>query len=141
MRTKIKVLIVDDTAGWRDFDKNIIENVLSDYEYEITLAESAKDGYDRLLYAEKTPYDLIISDLQMESDFAPLTAGEWFIRQVQNFNNYYNTKILIISGMYNIEMVADSLNVDFISKRMLISGGELPLKFKLEEMGIIKSKE
>ena len=137
----IKILIVDDTAGWRDFDKNIIENVLSGYEYDITLAESAKDGYDKLLYSEKTPYDLIISDLQMESDFAPLTAGEWFIRQVQNFKNYYNTKILIISGMYNIEMVADSLNVDFISKRMLISGGELPLKFKLEEMSIIKSKE
>ena len=137
----IKILIVDDTAGWRDFDKNIIENVLSGYEYDITLAESAKDGYDKLLYSEKTPYDLIISDLQMESDFAPLTAGEWFIRQVQNFKNYYNTKILIISGMYNIEMVANSLNVDFISKRMLISGGELPLKFKLEEMGIIKSKE
>ena len=137
----LKILIVDDTAGWRDFDRNLIEQVLSDYELEITLAESAKDGYDKLLYADKTPFDLIISDLQMESDFAPLTAGEWFIQQVKNFKNYYNSKILIISGMYNIEMVAESLNVDFISKRMLISGGELPLKFKLEEMGIIKNKE
>ena len=136
----IKILIVDDTLGWRDFDKNLLESILTDYEYEITLAESAKDGYDKLLYAEKSPYDLIISDLQMESDFAPLTAGEWFIRQVQNFKSYFNTKIIIISGMYNIEMVADSLNVDFISKRMLISGGELPLKFKLEN-GIIKNKE
>ena len=98
----------------------------------------AKDGYDKVLFNSKTPYDLIITDLQMESDFAPMIAGEWFVRQIQTFPSYLNTKILIVSAMYNIEMTAVLLGVDFLSKRMLISGGELPLKLKLEEMGIIK---
>ena len=89
---------------------------------------------DKIIQSEANPFDLIITDLQMESDFAPMIAGEWFIRQVKTFPKYINTKILIISAMYNIEMTANLLNVDFLSKRLLISGGELPLKLKLQEM-------
>ena len=132
----LKILIVDDNLGWRNFNKEALENIFGAENIDITLADSAKDGYDKLLYAEKNPFDLIITDLQMESDFAPMIAGEWFIRQVKNFPKYINTKIIIVSAMYNIEMTAELLNVDFISKRMLISGGELPFKLKLEEMGI-----
>ena len=132
----LKILIVDDNLGWRNFNKEAIENIFGAENVDITLADSAKDGYDKLLYAEKSPFDLIMTDLQMESDFAPMIAGEWFVRQVKNFQKYKNAKIIIVSAMYNIEMTAELLNVDFISKRMLISGGELPLKLKLEEMGI-----
>lgn len=132
----LKILIVDDSLGWRNFNKEALENIFGEKNVDITLADSAKDGYDKLLYAEKSPFDLIMTDLQMESDFAPMIAGEWFVRQVKNFQKYKNAKIIIVSAMYNIEMTAELLNVDFISKRMLISGGELPLKLKLEEMGI-----
>lgn len=132
----LKILIVDDNLGWRNFNKEALENIFGEKNVDITLADSAKDGYDKLLYAEKSPFDLIMTDLQMESDFAPMIAGEWFVRQVKNFQKYKNAKIIIVSAMYNIEMTAELLNVDFISKRMLISGGELPLKLKLEEMGI-----
>lgn len=132
----LKILIVDDNLGWRNFNKEALENIFGEKNVDITLADSAKDGYDKLLYAEKSPFDLIMTDLQMESDFAPMIAGEWFVRQVKNFQKYKNAKIIIVSAMYNIEMTAELLNVDFISKRMLISGGELPLKLKLEEMEI-----
>lgn len=132
----LKILIVDDSEGWRNFNKVTIQEIAGEDKVGITTAESASDGYTKLLLSAKEPYDLIISDLQMESDFLPMTAGEWFITQVKNFPEYKNTKIIIISGMYNIEMIADSLQVEFLSKRMLVSG-ELALKFKLEEMGII----
>lgn len=137
----IKILVVDDSTGWINFNKDALKKIFSEQKIEITTAESAKDGYDKLLFHSENPFDLILSDLQMESDFAPMCAGEWFIRQIKTFSKYFKTKILIVSAMYNIEMIADMLNVDFLSKRMLISGGELPLKLKLEEMGIIKNKD
>lgn len=128
-----KVLIVDDSRGWIDFHKAALYRLFGE-DIELVTAESASDGYDKLLFHTKEPFDLIISDLQMESDFAPLCAGEWFVKQIQNFPEYKNSKIVIISGMYNIEMTAELLGVDYISKRTLISG-ILPFKLKLEEMG------
>ncbi|MCR5261458.1 MAG: response regulator [Candidatus Gastranaerophilales bacterium] len=133
-----RILVVDDTPGWLQFNTAALEKIFDKDDICVETAVSAKDGYDKVLFNVKTPYDLIITDLQMESDYAPMIAGEWFIRQVKTFPSYLNTKILIVSAMYNIEMTADLLGVDFLSKRMLIGGGELPLKLKLEEMGIIK---
>lgn len=131
----LKILIVDDSEGWRIFNKDAVSSVFGKESVEITLANSAKEGYNSLLQNDKKPFDLILSDLQMESDFAPESAGEWFVSQVKNTSSYFKCKVLIISGMYNIEFIADKLGVDFISKRMLVAGGELPLKLKLEEMG------
>ncbi len=131
----LKILIVDDSEGWRIFNKDVVSSVFGTESVDITLANSAKEGYNFLLQNDKKPFDLILSDLQMESDFAPESAGEWFVSQVKNTRSYLNCKVLIISGMYNIEFIADKLGVDFISKRMLVAGGELPLKLKLEEMG------
>ena len=131
----MKSLIVDDSKGWRDFHKRTVYQLFGE-DTEIVAAESGSDGYDKLLVHEKNPFDLIISDLQMESDFAPLSAGEWFVKQVQNFPAYKNSKIIIISAMYNIEMTAELLGVDYISKRTLISG-ILPFKLKMEEMGFL----
>lgn len=130
----LKILIVDDNQGWRNFNKSSIEAIFGD-EAEITLAESARDGYDKVMFAGKEKFDLIISDLQMESDFAPVIAGEWFVRQVLTFPRYKTSEILLVSAMYNIEMISDMLGVDCLSKRLLISGSELPLQLKLEEMG------
>lgn len=131
----MKVLVVDDSKGWRDFHKRALYDLFGE-DIEIVTAESGSDGYDKLLFHDKTPFDLIISDLQMESDFAPLTAGEWFVKQVQNFPAFKNSKIIIISAMYNIEMTAELLGVDYISKRTLIAG-ILPFKLKMEEMGFL----
>ena len=135
----LKILIVDDSSGWRSYHKETLENIFENAEISIDTAVSARDGYDKVLFSANEPYDLIVTDLQMESDFSPMIAGEWFVRQIQNFTQYKNTKILIVSCMYNIEMTADLLGVDFISKRMLVSGSEMPFKFKLEEMGIIRA--
>ena len=54
--------------------------------------------------------------MQMESDFEPKYAGEWFIEQVKTFKNYKNTRIVIISAAYNIPTIAENYGVDYIRK-------------------------
>lgn len=109
-----KVLIVDDIKGWRDYHSAIIKQIFLDSEIET--AESARDGYDKLMENNNAPFDIILTDLQMESDFEPKYAGEWFVEQIKTFKNYLNTKVIIISASYNIRTIADNLGVECISK-------------------------
>ncbi len=119
-----KILIVDDSPAWRVFHKNNIEEVFLEAdidEYKIDLTISGREGYDFVMQNNENPYDIIISDLQMEEDFVPKYAGEWFVEQVKTFSKYFNTKIIICSGCYNIKQIAESLSVDYIPKRLAVS--------------------
>jgi len=109
-----RILIVDDVQGWRDYHSKIMKELFS--ESEIILAESARVGYDFLLQNTNNPFDIIISDLQMEDDYEPKYAGEWFVEQVKTFKAYSTTKVVIVSAAYNIKHIAESLNVDCIPK-------------------------
>ena len=109
-----KILIVDDIKGWRDYHSFIMQGLFENA--EIQTAESAREGYDKLLENNKSPFDIILTDLQMESDFEPKFAGEWFVEQIKTFKNYLNTKVVIISASYNIKTIAESLGVESISK-------------------------
>ena len=51
-----------------------------------------------------------------ETDFEPKHAGEWFIEQIKTFNNYKNTKIVVISAAYNISAIAEHYGVAYIRK-------------------------
>ena len=79
----MKILIVDDVKGWRDYHSSIVKGIFS--EAEIVTAESAREGYDRLLEYNDTPFDIILTDMQMEIDFEPKYAGEWFVEQIKTF--------------------------------------------------------
>lgn len=109
-----KILIVDDIKGWRDYHSFIMQGLFENA--EIQTAESAREGYDKLLENNNSPFDIILTDLQMESDFEPKFAGEWFVEQIKTFKNYLNTKVVIISASYNIKTIAESLGVESISK-------------------------
>lgn len=110
----MKILIVDDVKGWRDYHKNLMEEIFE--ECEIQTADSAKAGYGKILENNRTPFDIVITDMQMESDFEPDYAGEWLIKQIKTFKNYIHTKIVIISATYNIRSIAESLDVECIPK-------------------------
>ena len=110
----MKILIVDDVKGWRDYHSYIMNELFENA--EIQTAESARDGYDKLLENNESPFDIIITDMQMESDFEPKYAGEWFIEQIKTFKNYKNTRIVIISAAYNIPQIAENYGVDYIRK-------------------------
>ena len=110
-----KVLIVDDQAGWRNFNSNTVYEILGE-NITINTASCAQEGYSKLLESKDNPYDYILTDMQMESDYLPLFSFEWFIKQIQLFKEYKNTKIIIISATNNIARIAEKYNVDYIPK-------------------------
>lgn len=110
-----KVLIVDDVRGWREQHLLILKELLaSDTLYD--LASSAREAYDLVYNNISEPYDLILTDLQMEEDFAPKYAGEWFVEQVKLLKQYNSSRIVIISATYNIGLIAEGLGVKYLSK-------------------------
>ena len=112
---KKRVLIVDDSSKWVLYHKHAIREIFKDGA-EIVTASSAQEGVEKITSSIDTPYDFVLTDMQMESDFLPLYAGEWFIKQIQFFNEYKNTKIIIISATGNIRQIAEKYSVDYIPK-------------------------
>ena len=109
-----KVLIVDDSQSWVNYHKANILNIYD--EVEVDVAYSARQAYDLIFGMVSDPYDLIITDMNMEYDFEPKYAGEWLIEQIQMLNQYFKTKIYICSAAYNIKTIAENYNVDYIPK-------------------------
>ena len=110
-----RILIVDDVAGWVRFHKTNLE-YLNLPDIEIDSANSAYDALSKIEVNIDNPYDIIFTDMQMESNFLPKLAGEWLIEQIQMFDEYKNTKIIIISASPDIEHIAKKYGVSYISK-------------------------
>lgn len=110
-----RILITDDSPNWVRFHETAVRTLLG-VKAVIDTAESAKEGVEKLMLSIDEPYDVILTDMQMESDFLPLFAGEWFIKQIQYMKEYKNTKIIIISAASNIRAIAEKYGVDYIPK-------------------------
>lgn len=110
-----KILIVDDSNRWVLYHKDAVLQIFNQ-NVHIDTAFSAKEGVERVTASIDEPYDIILTDMQMEPDFLPLYAGEWFIKQIKFFNEYKNTKIIIISASENIKQIAQNYGVDYIPK-------------------------
>ncbi len=131
-----KILVVDDMRQWRSYHKSALNLVLSDIDFELVLANSATEAYKIVLSNIENPFDLIISDLQMEEDYEPEYAGEWFVRNVQALNNYATVPKIIVSAAPNIRHIAEILGVDYLPKPTLIHN---PLTYELrikERLGL-----
>lgn len=127
-----KILITDDTRSWLVFHKSTIKSAFGEY-FQITTAESAKEALSIIRKNIDNPFDIIITDLQMENDFEPQVAGEWLIERIRELKEYSTSKIIIISAMYNIETIAKKYKVECISKNMLVRN-QLLLKFMFEKL-------
>lgn len=110
-----KILIVDDVPGWVRFHEQNIRH-LNIPNIEIDTAISAREALSKLEVSIDNPYDVIFTDLQMESDFLPKYAGEWLIEQIKTFKEYNSTKIVIISASPNIRIIAERNQVLYLSK-------------------------
>lgn len=110
-----RILIVDDSHNWVRFHMAAIRQLFKENVF-IETAFSAKEGVEKLTLSINEPYDIILTDMQMEPDYLPLYAGEWFIKQIKFFNEYKNTKIVIISAASNINLIAEKYGVDYIPK-------------------------
>lgn len=112
----MKILVVDDSQGWVRHHCNNISYILNG-EVELVRAYCAKEGDAALSANIDTPFDIIFTDMQMETDFLPLNAGEWLIKQAQFYPEYKNTKIVIVSASPVIDKLAEKYGVDYIPKR------------------------
>lgn len=110
-----RILIVDDIPGWVRFHEQNIRH-LNIPNIEIDTAISAREALSKLEVSIDNPYDVIFTDLQMESDFLPKYAGEWLIEQIKTFKEYNSTKIVIISASPNIRIIAERNQVLYLSK-------------------------
>ena len=128
----MKILITDDTKSWLVFHKKLIEELYGDL-FEITMASNALEAVNIIRHNIEKPFDVILTDLQMESDFEPLLAGEWLISQIKNIKEYSKTHIVIISAMYNIEHIAQQYGVEYIPKNLLVHN-QLIFKFLFEKI-------
>lgn len=115
METRKKILIVDDSRGWIEYHLDSLTKIYGD-RFVLETANSARGGYDMIYNNLKSPYSLIVSDLQMEMEFEPKHAGEWFVEQVKKMKEYSNTPIIIISAAYNIRTIAQKLEVNCLPK-------------------------
>ena len=111
-----RILIVDDSQKWIDFHTIALRKVFAGKETEIETVLSAREGVEKLELFLDVSFDIILTDMQMEADFLPLMAGEWFIRQIQLFKEYKNSKIVIISAAPDIAQIAARYGVDYIPK-------------------------
>ena len=111
----MKILIVDDVPGWVRFHRNNLE-YLNMENLDIETAGSANEALAKLEVSIDAPYDVIFTDMQMESNYLPKLAGQWLIEQIQMFKEYNKTKIVIISASPNIELIAKKYGVSYLSK-------------------------
>ena len=121
-------LIVDDSPSWNNFH---YENLKALYgnEIEIDRAYTAREGYDWVYNYIDNPYDVIITDLSMEYDFAPKFAGEWLVEQIQLLKQYYKTKIIIVSGSMQIKNIAEGFGTDYVPKAKIACDKTVYQKF------------
>lgn len=110
-----RILIVDDVPSWVRFHEQNIRH-LNIPNIEIDTANSAREALSKLEVSIDNPYDVIFTDLQMESDFLPKYAGEWLIEQIKTFKEYNSAKIVIISASPNIRIIAERNQVLYLSK-------------------------
>ncbi len=116
----IRILAVDDMPQWRNFHKNALNEVLHGIPFELTLKNSATEAFECIQKNLETPFDLIISDLQMETDYEPELAGEWLIRNINSLPQYKTTPKILVSAAFNIKFISEKLQAEYLPKSSII---------------------
>ncbi len=119
-KSKKRILIAEDSNEWQRFHSSLLKNY-DKYDVDFVICDCAKDALTLVQESLKAPYDIILTDLQMETDFLPDFAGEWLVKQIKTFKEYAKTPVVIISATYNIAFVAHTLGVKYLSKRTLVN--------------------
>ena len=80
-----KILVVDDNAVIRDVARFSLQN-----QHDVTLAENGKEG---IALAKASPFDVIITDIQM-----PEMDGIEFVNEIRKLASYAHTPILVVAA-------------------------------------------
>ena len=110
-----RILIADDSPSWLKHHESTIKQIYGG-KCSVDTANSAYEANDMLYMNADEPYDIILTDMQMESDFLPLYAGEWLIEQIQKMPEYKNSQIIIVSATTSIRLSSEKYHVDYLPK-------------------------
>jgi len=127
----MRFLVVDDGYDWVKFHSSNISKTMPHAQIEVAM--SGFEALNMVLKQDENYYDIILSDMQMEDVEDELYAGIWLIKRLLASGKCKNTKIIIISAVYNIKEVARNLNVNYMSKSSLISSPQ-SFEYKLKEL-------
>ena len=119
-----KILIADDQAGWRMFHTEAIKGILGN-NVVLEAVPSAQEAYNLLLTNFLEPYDVIITDMQMEDDYAPKMAGEWLLEQIKGIAPYASAKVVVISASPMSRHIADEYGAMCFSKSEVAASAEV----------------
>lgn len=109
---KIRIMIADDMEEIRNHLCYTLKN-----EHNIEVVASASSGKEAVSLALETKPDVILMDIQMESDTAGIDAGKKIIEKLPN------TKIIALTMYVDSEKITDAYMsgfVDFIAKNSSI---------------------
>ena len=81
-----RILVVDDSLNTREIEKSILEA----HGYEVDLAA---DGVEGLAMALETPYDMVVTDLDM-----PRMDGFALVERLRNESDHAHTPIVIVTS-------------------------------------------
>lgn len=115
-----KILIAEDSPEWQKMHISLL-NRYERVPIKYTVASNAREAIELVEQNINDPYDLVLTDLQMETEFLPEFAGEWLVKQIKNLSEYKRIPIVIISAAYNIGFIASTLGTNYLSKRNLIN--------------------
>lgn len=94
-----KILAVDDSVSIRQ----MVSHTLKDAGYDV---ETANDGRDALNKAQKTKFDVVISDVNM-----PNMGGFDFVREMRNNPQYKFIPILMLTTETSMEKKQEGKSV------------------------------
>jgi len=102
-----KIAVVDDLIVVRNF----MQRMLNDFHYEVELFSNGQQLLEAL--KQENEFDLIITDLLM-----PVMSGRQLVEEIKQDSKYDEMGIIIYSGVYGEEEVADLLDprTKFIKK-------------------------
>lgn len=93
------VLAVDDSPSVLQ----MVRAVLTNAGYDVT---DAKDGYEGLKIAERKPFDLVVTDLNM-----PSVDGLTFIRELRRNPTYVGVPIIFLTTESDASMKQEAKNI------------------------------
>lgn len=111
-----RCLVVDDESSWVEHHTKQLHNYITNEVVMVDTANSAYDGYKKIIENLRNPYNIIITDLQMEDNFLPKLAGEWLIERINSHSEYTFANKIIISAAANIVQIAKQNGVKFLKK-------------------------
>jgi len=119
----IKILLIED-------EEDVLESYVDMFSFLGYSVDTAHDGKDGLEKAQRTPFDIVITDLNM-----PVMNGLEVLRRLKKRNS--ETEVIVITGFATIENAIDAMKqgaFDYITKPISIEHVKIVLSKCIQQI-------